>query len=216
MPHDWSALKEPFTFDEIHLRPGPVSKKNPQEPKTKPLAYIDARNVMERLDAVVGPENWEDKYYEARGLLVCGISIWNGERWVTKSDGAGDSDIEAEKGALSDAFKRAGVRWGIGRYLYAMDFPWVRLNPRYDKEIDPQEMPRLRQIYDRMIAGNAVPAAPSEALRELSDALTQIEPDACNQWMKDNLEEVERLSDTEKQVIKRMCAAKLAERQKVA
>ena len=27
-----------------------------------PLAYLDARDAMERLDDVVGPENWQDRY----------------------------------------------------------------------------------------------------------------------------------------------------------
>jgi Rad52/22 family double-strand break repair protein len=35
--------------------------------------------------------------------------------------------MEAEKGALSDAFKRAAVRWGVGRYLYEIKSPWITL-----------------------------------------------------------------------------------------
>jgi hypothetical protein len=158
MQPDWEALKAPFTFDEVHMRPGPVSKKNPQEPKTKPLAYIDARNVMERLDGVLGPDNWQCDYADIGGRLVCTISVRSEEGWVSKSDGAGATQIEAEKGELSDAFKRAAVRWGIGRYLYEMDMPWVRLNPKWDKEIDPNEMPKLRRVYENMISGKAMPS----------------------------------------------------------
>jgi len=49
--------------------------------------------------------------------------------WIWKADGAGDTDVEAEKGAISDAFKRAAVKWGVGRYLYDLDSPWVALEP---------------------------------------------------------------------------------------
>ena len=89
------------------------------------LAYIDARDVMNRLDDVLGPDGWQCRYPHANGKTVCEIGIRVGEEWIWKADGAGDSDIEAEKGALSDAFKRAAVRWGIGRYLYDLDSPWV-------------------------------------------------------------------------------------------
>ncbi len=89
------------------------------------LAYIDARDVMERLDAVCGPANWQDRYEFHGPRTVCYLSIRIDGEWITKADGAGDSDVEAEKGAISDALKRAAVKWGIGRYLYALPAPWV-------------------------------------------------------------------------------------------
>lgn len=94
--------------------------------KALALAYIDARDVMERLDDVCGPENWQDTYTEtARGRVICTISILCGDTWVAKSDGAGNTDVEGDKGAISDAFKRAAVKWGVGRYLYDIPAPWV-------------------------------------------------------------------------------------------
>lgn len=89
------------------------------------LAYIDARDVMDRLDAVCGPSNWQDRYEFHGPRTVCYLSIRIDDEWITKADGAGDSDVEAEKGAISDALKRAAVKWGIGRYLYALPAPWV-------------------------------------------------------------------------------------------
>jgi hypothetical protein len=68
-----------------------------------------------------------NRYVMEGTKTVCEIGIKCGDEWVWKADGAGDSDIEAEKGALSDAFKRAAVRWGIGRYLYKLKSPWVAL-----------------------------------------------------------------------------------------
>lgn len=93
--------------------------------KAMALAYIDARDVMNRLDEVVGPENWQRSYTHADKKTICSIGIKIDGEWVWKSDGAGDSDIEAEKGAISDAFKRAAVNWGVARYLYDMPSPWV-------------------------------------------------------------------------------------------
>jgi hypothetical protein len=89
------------------------------------LAYIDARDVMRRLDAVLGPAAWQDRYEVHGSKTLCYISILIDGHWITKADGAGDTDVEAEKGSISDAFKRAAVKWGIGRYLYDIESPWV-------------------------------------------------------------------------------------------
>lgn len=90
------------------------------------LAYIDARDVMDRLDEAVGPENWQSRYKETQsGRVIGSIGIRIGDDWVWKSDGAGGTHVEAEKGGISDALKRAAVLWGIGRYLYRLDSPWV-------------------------------------------------------------------------------------------
>lgn len=93
--------------------------------KAMALAYIDARDVMDRLDTVCGPENWQDRYEFHGARTICYLSIRVDGEWITKADGAGDSDVEAEKGAISDALKRSAVKWGIGRYLYHIESPWV-------------------------------------------------------------------------------------------
>lgn len=93
--------------------------------KALALAYIDARDVMDRLDEVCGPENWSDRYEFHGARTVCYLAIRVNDEWIVKADGAGDSDVEAEKGAISDALKRAAVKWGIGRYLYHIEAPWV-------------------------------------------------------------------------------------------
>lgn len=127
-------LTEPWSKDEIKWRVGSMTK---DKDKALPLAYIDARTVMERLDSVVGPENWQD-HYEFHGTrTVCRLSIRIGDEWITKCDGAGDSDIEAEKGGISDAFKRAAVKWGMGRELYELKCKWMPVNKFKQLEGDP-------------------------------------------------------------------------------
>lgn len=96
------------------------------------VAYIDARDVADLLDEVVGPENWKDQYIKLDGQLFCGIGIAvNREdeymkEWVWKWDVGTESEIEKEKGEASDAFKRAAVKWGIGRFLYSMGVEKVK------------------------------------------------------------------------------------------
>lgn len=132
-------LKAPFTPKKISWRLGST---NGDKTKGMALAYIDARDVQDRLDEVCGLDGWQCRYIPMHDKkTVCEIGILVTRRhgtpdglgrayeaeWVWKADGAGDSDVEAEKGALSDAFKRAAVKWGIGRYLYDLDSPWVAI-----------------------------------------------------------------------------------------
>lgn len=118
--HDLSA---PFPGNAVHWR---AQTLNREGTSAMALAYIDARDVMDRLDAVCGPENWQDSYSETpKGRLICTLSIRIGDEWIYKSDGAGDTDVEGDKGAISDALKRAAVKWGVGRYLYDMPVTWA-------------------------------------------------------------------------------------------
>ena len=125
----FEQLASPFDPSEVDWRVGSVTKKDTPNPEGMALAYIDARTVMDRLDTVCGPAGWQCKYVMDGNKTVCEIGIRCGDEWVWKADGAGDSDVEAEKGALSDAFKRAAVRWGVGRYLYNLKSPWVPVKP---------------------------------------------------------------------------------------
>lgn len=138
---DFEALAAPFPPERISWRPGSMTK---DKSKAMALAYLNARDVMERLDDVCGPGGWQCRYSHAQGRTVCDLAIKIDGEWVWKADGAGDSDIEAEKGALSDAFKRSAVRWGVGRYLYDVSSPWVEIDEW--KKIKEHERPKLEAI----------------------------------------------------------------------
>jgi hypothetical protein len=117
------ALAAPFPADQIKWRVGATTK---DKTKGIALAYIDARHVFDRLDEVVGNEGWQTRILETpSGRVLCELTICG----VTKTDGAGDTGMEAEKGAISDAIKRAAVQWGIGRYLYNLPNVWCQIEP---------------------------------------------------------------------------------------
>lgn len=140
----FDKLAEPFAPDAVSWRIGSV---NQEKTKGLALAYLDARDVMDRLDLVCGPAGWQNRYSHVGGVTVCEISIKVDDAWITKADGAGASDIEAEKGMLSDSFKRAAVRWGIGRYLYSLPSPWVTLSGAGKGiRIAEPEYTKLRQL----------------------------------------------------------------------
>lgn len=138
---DFEALSAPFPPERVSWRVGSMKK---DKSAGMALAYLDARDVMGRLDEVCGPAGWQCKYSHAQGKTVCDLGVKVDGEWVWKADGAGDSDIEAEKGALSDAFKRAAVRWGIGRYLYDIPSPWVQVNEW--KQIEKAEYEKLEGL----------------------------------------------------------------------
>lgn len=94
------------------------------------LLYKTARTDMDMLDEAVGAENWESDYKEIKGNLYAGIGIRLGEsapiwKWDCGIESREDTEGNQKKGEASDAFKRAGFKWGIGRELYTSPFIWI-------------------------------------------------------------------------------------------
>ncbi len=121
----FAALKAPFTADAIEWRVGQAGTYGEGKIWAKVLAYLTSRAVMDRLDDVVGPQNWKAEYFPAphdpKGeSLLCTLSLRIAGEWIGKTDGASASEIEGTKGGISDSLKRAAVTWGIGRYLYKL------------------------------------------------------------------------------------------------
>jgi hypothetical protein len=99
------------------------------------VAYVDARFVYDRLDHVCG-ERWAARFaplpralvprlaYDAEGVpplfVRCRLTVCG----VTREDVGEGADPKA---AFSDAVKRAAVQFGVGRVLYAMRAPWLRV-----------------------------------------------------------------------------------------
>jgi hypothetical protein len=85
-----------------------------------------------------------------QGSIVCNIGIRIAGEWIWKADGAGQTDMEADKGALSDAFKRAAVRWGVGRYLYDMKAPWLPIEQQGKSFVFTKEsLGKLDHFYEQ-------------------------------------------------------------------
>lgn len=163
---DFKALSAPFLPTQISWRIGPTSA---DKKSGIALAYLDSRDVQDRLDLVCTPGGWQDRYPHVGQKTVCEITILCGDTWVTKSDGAGDTDMEAEKGALSDAFKRAAVKWGIGRYLYSLPNVWVSIVPAGRSfKIPDSEKGKLIASMERHMKGLPPPPDIMAEAREMS------------------------------------------------
>jgi hypothetical protein len=130
---DWaeiaSQLAAPFDVADVEWRP---SGKAGANQRTSLVAYVDARTVQDRLDAVIGVRGWSFDWQpvsveggevkQAKGILTI--------HGVTKCDVGTASNWEASKGAVSDALKRAAVHFGVGRYLYELPAVTVALDER--------------------------------------------------------------------------------------
>lgn len=117
-----------------------VQSRNKDKTKAFCSAYIDARDVMRVLDEHCV---WEVEYKEINGFIFAGIGIqvdgvklWRWDCGQRVEDNPNDQMYDqAGKSAASDAFKRAAVMWGIGRFLYELDM--VTLNcDQYGNPVD--------------------------------------------------------------------------------
>lgn len=169
------AFGKPFPASDVSWR---LQYVNEQRMQGIAVPYLDARAVADRLDEVVGQNRWKDSYTpwhdsvsnkKTKSSQLCTISIYDVElgQWIDKTDGAEDSDIEAVKGGLSDAFKRAAVKWNIGRYLYSFNTVWVAAEARGNSYIIPEsENAKLEKAYNDTVArlfGTSAPKQKTDA-----------------------------------------------------
>jgi hypothetical protein len=135
------ALSAPFDVSEVKFKPQAI-KGN----RALALAYVDVRAIMDRLDHVLGVENWQDRYQLLPdSSVMCQLRLKIGDRWITKADVGGPSEQpdggDRLKAAFSDALKRAAVKFGIGRYLYRLPQQWADYDPQKRQFSSPPRLP---------------------------------------------------------------------------
>lgn len=168
---DLKRLSEVFSPSDLEWRIQKSGVTNGR-PYARILCYVTSRAVQNRFDEVCGPADWKNEIREVSTIhewtdkngnmhkdnstaYIQGISIRVGDEWITKWDGADETNIEAVKGGISGALKRAAVLWGVGRYLYNLGDSWAQFLPEgqrgqyswYDSETkktyhwNPPELP---------------------------------------------------------------------------
>jgi len=119
--------------DEIEVKVKQVTEKG-----AVALLYKTARTDMILLDETVGAENWQTDYREIKGNMYCGIGIYQSSergyvwKWNCGTESREDGEGNEKKGEASDAFKRAGTTWGIGRELYTAPFIFLNVETKED------------------------------------------------------------------------------------
>ena len=140
--------------DEIECRVARVTEKSVQL-----LLYKTARTDAALLDETVGSMYWCNDYKNIDGKMYCGIGIKDKDtlQWIWKWNCGSESNMEAEKGEASDAFKRAGFVWGIGAELYSSPqiyVPIAKCNVKGGKCFDTFEVTSIG--YDKAENINAL------------------------------------------------------------
>lgn len=132
-PELFSALFKPFDHSEVKSR----------QQAGRTLHYVTARTVANRLDAVLGPENWWDEYIASEHSVLCKLTVRLPDgTTLTKADAGGYAGMsdqgDDDKSGYSDAFKRAAVKFGVARYLYRDGVPdFVRSTAGDSPELMP-------------------------------------------------------------------------------
>lgn len=159
-----SRLSEPFDTEDLKYR----------SMGGETFVYVDARTIVNRLNAVIGADNWEDTYvkislsetvsypvddegrvikiskskrdrpdaikYERVPSTYDGVLCYLRLLGVAKSDVGSPSNADQLKGAVSDALKRAAVKFGVGSYLYGLKGLRAEFD-MYGKLLEPPELP---------------------------------------------------------------------------
>lgn len=117
-PDLFASLAAPFDTQEVRVR----------SQSGRQLHYITARTAMNRLDDVLGPENWWDEYTPGESSVMCRLTLRLPDgSTITKADAGGYAGMQDEgdddKSGFSDSFKRACSKFGVARYLYRDGVP---------------------------------------------------------------------------------------------
>lgn len=122
-----TELGRPFALHDVRYK---VLTRKGKDGKAGAVFYMDSRLVAERLNHVVGPENWYDAYTPLLKTgpemaahyfpVECRLTVLGIEKVDVGVYQRDKPDDLAWKSAYSDAFKRVAVKFRVGAYLYAI------------------------------------------------------------------------------------------------
>jgi hypothetical protein len=166
-------LSLPFHPTAVSWRVGATKDK-----RGMALAYGDLRAYQNRLDEVCGL-GWAVSYTPWADKIICHVTI---DGVTRSSTGEPDKDSErseiAGTSAEAQAFKRACAMFGLGRYLYNFDSPWVDLDDR--KAITAQGLAKLNglvtQHYQKAMTKQVIIEKP-EDINAVLDEVEVVNPD---------------------------------------
>lgn len=182
-------LYAPFPLEAHSIREG---HKNKAKTKIQWFVYLDRAAIQRRLDSLL-PLQWSFDFKETHrgagyvtvtiGITINGITrVFNGGQDGYNADTPLDSDLE--KGAFTEAFRRAASLWGCGLYLYAMDFAiwtdaypdnnwdeakkrqneaWAKFEQWYNRQFGVQNQPAVETIEAKTATPKSKPTAQPSA-----------------------------------------------------
>lgn len=148
-------LQAPFPAHMVYWKPGSMNK---EKTRALMMAFVDARGIQDRLDAIC-PDDWSFDAVEVAGARVPTVRGTLTVLGISRTDfGEGDPSSEAGnsyKAAVSDALKRCAVQFGIGRYLYDLPKQWVNWDAQKRQPVQKPELPEWAKPDHERSAGSA-------------------------------------------------------------
>jgi len=147
-----AELEVPFPPHQVQWR---LTNTSNDKRRGQIVAYADPRAYTDRLNALFSPQGWTRNYrvetmnnitrvkkgeaiVSGKVLVTCTVTITGlgehsgtGEEWADDDNGMTSADAQA--------FKRACSCFGLGRYFYHFQAPWVDL----DEHRQPRRLPPL-------------------------------------------------------------------------
>ena len=132
-----TQLSQPFPASAIYWRAGSVSR---DKTRAQALPYAEPRVYEDRLNAVC-PDSWSVSFRPwGETRIICDLSIQGSTRSSTGEFATGD--FAPGTSAEAQAFKRACVKFGLGRYLYDVQVHWVGYDERTRKLTETPTLPK--------------------------------------------------------------------------
>ena len=135
-------------FEKISWRPQRVIKSSKNNKHWGiMIAYINARDVIDRLNEVVGADwNFTWTPTPATNVVKGRLEIFNSYKEDVGYPNS-DRDTYPYKSAVSDALKRCAVQYGVGRFLYNLENKFIEYDAYGKKPINQNDLKKLENIF---------------------------------------------------------------------
>ena len=128
-------LAQPFPASSIYWRAGTMSR---DKKRAQALPYAEPRIYEDRLNQIC-PGLWSVSFRPwGESRIICDLSIGELTRSSTGEENEGFAPGTA---AEAQAFKRACVKFGLGRYLYDIPIVWVPFDEKTRKLVETPTLP---------------------------------------------------------------------------
>jgi hypothetical protein len=136
-------LEEPFDPELLYWKPQAMNK---EKTRAMVAVYADPRAYVDRLNEAVGVDGWSDQVEivstPTKIIAIVTVHV-NGLNSAHTDVGESDlTDQNAATVAIAQGFKRACVKFGLGRYLY--NFPkgqWCEYDQKTKQVKTPPTIP---------------------------------------------------------------------------
>ena len=128
-------LAQPFPASSIYWRAGTISR---DKKRAQALPYAEPRIYEDRLNQIC-PGLWSVSFRPwGESRIICDLTIGELTRSSTGEENEGFAPGTA---AEAQAFKRACVKFGLGRYLYDIPIHWVPYDEKSRKLAETPTLP---------------------------------------------------------------------------